>query len=54
MPRKKASKEVEPTFEEAITQLEEIVSNMEEEELPLEQLVDQFEQGTKLLNRCQS
>lgn len=56
MPRKKSSaaEKAEPTFEEAISELEEIVSAMEEEELPLEELVDRFEQGTKLLGRCQT
>ena len=56
MPRKKASpaKDSEPTFEEAISELEEIVANMEEEELPLEELVARFETGTRLLGRCQT
>lgn len=56
MPRKKASpeKEAEPSFEEAISELEDIVAAMEEEELPLEELVSRFEQGTRLLGRCQS
>ena len=37
----------QPTFEDAIERLEEIVASMEEGH-PLAQLVDQFEQGTKL------
>ena len=56
MPRKKASpsEEAEPSFEEALTELEDIVSAMEEEELPLEELVSRFEKGTRLLGRCQT
>jgi exodeoxyribonuclease VII small subunit len=56
MPRKKASTsgDAEPSFEEAISELESIVAAMEEEELPLEELVARFEQGTRLLGRCQS
>lgn len=55
MPRKKSTpaKEEAPGFEEAIHQLEEIVSALEEESLPLEEMVGQFEQGTRLLRRCE-
>ncbi|MGE9271394.1 MAG: exodeoxyribonuclease VII small subunit [Verrucomicrobiales bacterium] len=44
----------ELSFEAAISELEEIVAAMEEEELPLEELVARFEQGTQLLARCQT
>lgn len=56
MPRKKANTTAEtgPDFEKAIAELEEIVASMEEEQLPLEDLVAKFEQGTKLLSRCES
>lgn len=41
------------TFESAISQLEEILRSMEEEELPLEELLCRFEKGMKLLRFCQ-
>lgn len=55
MPRKKSTpaKDEAPGFEEAIQRLEEIVSALEEESLPLEEMVEQFEQGTRLLRRCE-
>jgi exodeoxyribonuclease VII small subunit len=56
MPRKKASSTGDsgPDFEKAIAELEEIVAAMEEEELPLEELVARFEKGTKLLTSCEN
>ncbi len=55
MPRKKSTpaKPESPGFEEAIVQLEEIVAALEEESLPLEEMVERFEQGTRLLQRCE-
>ena len=41
-----------PTFENAIERLEEIVPLMEEGNTPLAELVDQFEEGTKLAKTC--
>jgi exodeoxyribonuclease VII small subunit len=43
-----------PTFELALAELEEIVAAMEEEQLPLEELVARYEKGSKLLARCES
>lgn len=43
-----------PTFESALAELEEIVAAMEEEQLPLEELVARYEKGSKLLARCES
>lgn len=40
------------TFEEALKQLETIVSKLESGELALEQSLDQFEIGTKLYKEC--
>ena len=40
-------------FEEALKRLETVVETMEEEELPLEMLLDRFEEGTRLARRCQ-
>ena len=42
----------QPTFEDAIERLEDIVASMEEGDTPLAQLVDQFEEGTKLAKAC--
>ncbi len=44
----------EPGFEEALRELEEIVAAMEEEQLPLEELVARYEKGSKLLARCET
>lgn len=40
-------------FEEAFQKLETIVDSMESEELPLESLLQRFEEGTRLLKHCQ-
>jgi exodeoxyribonuclease VII small subunit len=40
-------------FEEAVQKLETIVDSMESEELPLETLLQRFEEGTRLLRLCQ-
>jgi exodeoxyribonuclease VII small subunit len=44
----------EPTFESALAELEEIVAAMEEEQLPLEDLVARYEKGSKLLAQCET
>jgi exodeoxyribonuclease VII small subunit len=41
-------------FEEALKKLEAIVEDMEGGELPLEQLIAKFEEGTKLARVCQA
>lgn len=41
------------SFEEALQQLEAIVEQMESDELPLESLLTQYEQGTRLAAVCQ-
>ena len=43
-----------PTFEEALAGLEAIVEAMEHEQLPLEELVTYYENGTALLDRCEA
>ncbi|MCW1884579.1 exodeoxyribonuclease VII small subunit [Luteolibacter flavescens] len=43
-----------PSFEAALAELEEIVAAMEEEQLPLEELVSRYEKGSKLLARCET
>ncbi len=40
------------TFENALSKLEEIVESMESEQLPLEDLVTQYEAGSLLLKHC--
>jgi exodeoxyribonuclease VII small subunit len=42
-----------PPFEEALKKLEGIVEAMESEDLPLEMLLSQYEEGTKLVKICQ-
>ena len=49
----KAAKATEPTFEDALGKLESIVEDMEGGELPLEQLLARFEEGTRLAKLCQ-
>ena len=49
----KAAKATEPTFEDALGKLEAIVESMEAGELPLEQLLGRFEEGTRLVKFCQ-
>jgi exodeoxyribonuclease VII small subunit len=44
----------EPSFEEALAGLEAIVEAMENETLPLEELVARYEKGSELLGRCES
>jgi exodeoxyribonuclease VII small subunit len=41
-------------FEEALQKLETIVETMESGELPLEQLLSRFEEGTRLARQCQA
>ena len=41
-----------PNFEEAIERLEAIVVSMEEGDTTLAELVDRFEEGTKLAKTC--
>lgn len=52
MPKKSPNKEF--TFETAVAELEEIVISMEEEQLPLQTLIDKFERGASLHKECES
>jgi len=57
MPRRKSTTDdptAAPSFEEALTGLEAIVEAMEHEQLPLEELVSYYENGTALLDRCEA
>lgn len=40
-------------FASALSDLEKIVRNLERTDLPLEQLLDSFEKGTRLVQECQ-
>ncbi len=44
----------EPAFEDALRQLESIVEAMESDDLPLDQLLKRFEEGTRLAQLCQN
>ena len=46
------NKQDQVSFEEAMERLEEIVSSMEGERLPLEEMVHSYEEGAKLLRVC--
>jgi exodeoxyribonuclease VII small subunit len=41
-------------FEEALKKLESIVQSMESQELPLEQMLARYEEGTRLAQLCQT
>ena len=43
-----------PTFEDALIGLEAIVEAMEHTQLPLEELVSNYERGSDLLNHCEA
>ncbi len=43
----------QPAFEEAVKKLETILEAMESDDLPLEQLLQRFEEGTRLYRLCQ-
>ncbi len=52
--RNKKQEKSAGTFEESLAGLEEIVAAMENEELPLEDLVACYEKGSALLGRCET
>ena len=43
----------EPSFEESLARLESIVASMESGELGLDDMIARFEEGQKLIARCQ-
>ena len=49
-----AKSTAKPSFEDALTQLEQIVESMESGEVPLAELLAKFEEGNKLLKLCES
>ncbi len=42
----------ETTFEQAMERLDEIVAAMESDRMPLDEMVDSYEEGMKLLQQC--
>jgi exodeoxyribonuclease VII small subunit len=52
-PRSAGSPEPEVTFEQAMSELEEIVHVLEDSRLPLDELVEKYERGAGLLRICQ-
>ena len=48
-----SKKSQEPEFEEALEKLEELVSSMESGDIPLADLVEKFEEGSKLVKVCE-
>ncbi len=48
------TKEKKPTFEEALKELEEIVTAVEEGKIGLEESLAQYEKGMKLIRQCRT
>jgi exodeoxyribonuclease VII small subunit len=42
-----------PAFEDALAQLEEMVEEMESDQIPLEDLIRKYEEGTRLYRLCE-
>ncbi|MBA4150464.1 MAG: exodeoxyribonuclease VII small subunit [Verrucomicrobia bacterium] len=53
-PVKNGGNNQDVSFEDALKKLETIVESMESEELPLENLMSRFEEGTNLAKICQT
>ena len=53
MPKAESADKSEPTFEAAMTQLEKIVEEMDDDSLPLEELIVRYAEGTKLVRVCE-
>jgi len=51
MPEKKNA---QPTFEKTIEELESIIEQIESGEIGLEECLKAYEQGTKMIKRCQN
>ncbi|MHC4982236.1 MAG: exodeoxyribonuclease VII small subunit [Planctomycetota bacterium] len=47
-------KEQKMTFEQALAKLEEIVAKMESGEIPLEESIESYAEGIKLIKQCRS
>ncbi|MBE6368187.1 MAG: exodeoxyribonuclease VII small subunit [Lentisphaerae bacterium] len=42
------------TFEEAVSELEQLINEVENDSLPLEKMIDKVTEGAKLIRLCQS
>ncbi len=49
-----ATEPVPPRYEDALGELERLVQRMEEGQLPLDQLLDNYRRGAELLELCRS
>jgi exodeoxyribonuclease VII small subunit len=57
MPREPAAssaKTKEPSYEDAVSELERLVQRMEDGQLPLDQLLDAYKRGAELLEACRA
>ncbi len=52
MPAKPQDNSPEPGFEASLQRLESIVADMEKGELPLETMMERFEEGMRLVGSC--
>jgi len=52
--RSNASSPQEPSFEQAIAELEELIERIESGQVGLEECLTQYERGMKLIARCKS
>jgi exodeoxyribonuclease VII small subunit len=52
MPKKSASDQLSPSFEDAMAELEQLVAKMESGELPLEASVAAYQRGSELVKYC--
>lgn len=53
MPETETDSRKQPSFEQAIAKLEDIVEQIESGEVGLEQAIERYEQGQQLIKRCQ-
>jgi exodeoxyribonuclease VII small subunit len=56
MPRSTApaTEKIPPRYEDALAELERLVQRMEDGQLPLDQLLDNYRRGAELLEACRS
>ncbi|MEM1057786.1 MAG: exodeoxyribonuclease VII small subunit [Verrucomicrobiota bacterium] len=52
--KKKTEAPLPPKFEDAMDELEGIVGDMEEAELPLDELIEKYGRGMKLVKLCEA
>lgn len=54
MTKQASKKKEEPKFEDALGRLEKLVGELEEGELPLDEAIERFEEGLKLVKACRT